>query len=118
MERTLQKIIYNSEGYIDFSVAKFGLCHKSEKVNPTTSETIGISGVTGKYRGSDTVSLKRKTDSYNSTMSGGLISNQNFSVKFDKVNWPTLVGGPSYIARENPVSFPPTGANLKSEKAG
>ena len=37
---------YDSEGYIDFSVAKFGVCHKSEKVNPTISETIRISGVT------------------------------------------------------------------------
>ena len=73
---------YDSKGYIDFSVAKFGVCHKSEKVNPTTSETIGISGVT------------------------------------DKVNWPTLVDGPSYIARKSSVLFPPTRANIKSEKAG
>ena len=51
-------------------------------------------------------------------MSGGLLSAQNISVKFDKVNWPTLVNGPNYIARESSVSFPPTGANIKSEKAG
>ena len=56
---------YDSEGYIDFSVAKFGVFYKSEKVNPTTSETTGISEATYKYRGSDTVSLRRKTDSYN-----------------------------------------------------
>ena len=72
---------YDSEGYIDFSVAKFGVCHKSEKVNPTTSEATGISGVTDEYRGIDTVSLRRKTDSYNLAMSGGLLSTQNFSVK-------------------------------------
>ena len=51
-------------------------------------------------------------------MSGGLLSTQNFSVKFDKVNWPTFANGPSYIARENSVLFPPTGANIKSKKAG
>ena len=56
---------YDSEGYIDFSVAKFGFFYKPEKVNPTTSETTGISEATYKYRGSDTVSLRRKTDSYN-----------------------------------------------------
>ena len=50
---------YKNEGYIDFSVAKFGVCHKSEKVNFTISEKIGISGVTDKYRGNDTVSQKR-----------------------------------------------------------
>ena len=47
---------YESEGYIDFSVVKFGICHKSEKVNPTTSESIGISGVTDKYKRNNTVS--------------------------------------------------------------
>ena len=99
---------YDSEGYIDFSVAKFGVCHKSEKVNSTTSETIGISEVTDKYRGDDTVSLRRETDYYNSTMSG-LFSTKNFSFKFDKVKWPTFVNGPSYIARKNS----PTGANTK-----
>ena len=109
---------YDSDGHINFSVAKFGVCHKSEKVNPTTSETIGISGITDKYRENDSVSLRRKTDSYNSTMLVGLLSTHNFSVKFDKVNWPTLADGPSYIARQNPISFPPTGVNIKSEKAG
>ena len=109
---------YDSEGYIDFSVAKFGVCYKSEKVNPTTSETIGISGFTDKYRGNDTVSLRRKTDSYNSTMSGDLLSTQNFSVKFDKVNWSTFVNGPSYIARKNSISLSSAGANIKSEKSG
>ena len=105
---------YDSEGYIDFSVAKFGVCQKPEKVNLTPSETVGISGVTvtDKYRENDTVSLRRKTDSYNSTMSGGLLSNQNFSVKFNKVNWSTFVNGPSFIARENSIS------SLKNEKAG
>ena len=44
-------------------------------------------------------------------MSGGLLSNQNFGVKFDKVNWPTFFKDPSYVARENSVSFPPTGPN-------
>ena len=86
---------YDSDGHINFSVAKFGVCHKSEKVNPTTSETIGNSGITDKYRENDSVSLKRKTYSYNSTMLVGLLSTHNFSVKFDKVNWPTLADGPS-----------------------
>ena len=103
---------YDSEGYIDFSVAKFGVCQKPEKANLTPSETVGISGVTDKYRENDTVSLRRKTDSYNSTMSGGLLSNQNFSVKFNKVNWSTFVNGPSFIARENSIS------SLKNEKTG
>ena len=67
---------YDNKGYIDFSVAKFWVCHKSDKVNLTPSETIGISGVTDKYRGNDTVSLRRKNDSYNSIMSGGLLSTQ------------------------------------------
>ena len=40
MRRTLQEIMKANYGYIDFSVVKFGVCHKSEKVNPTTSETI------------------------------------------------------------------------------
>ena len=74
--------------------------------------------LTNKCRENDTVSLKRKTDSYNSTMSGGLLSTQNFSVKFSKVNWPTFVNGPNYITRENSISFSPTGANIKSEKLG
>ena len=39
---------YDSERYIDISVEKFGVCHKSVKSNPTTSETTGISGVTDK----------------------------------------------------------------------
>ena len=103
---------YDSEGYIDFSVAKFGVCQKPEKANLTPSETVGISGVTDKYKENDTVSLRRKTDSYNSTMSGGLLSNQNFSVKFNKVNWSTFVNGPSFIARENSIS------SLKNEKTG
>ena len=101
-------------GYIDFSVVKFGVCHKSEKVYVTPSQTIGISGVTDKYKGNDTVSLRRKTDSYNSAMPKGLLSTQNFSVKFDKINWPTFVNRPRYITRENSVSFSPTEANIKS----
>ena len=64
---------YNSKGYIDFSVAKFRVCHKSEKVNLTFSEAIEISEVTDKYRRYDIVSLRRKTDLFNSTMSGGLL---------------------------------------------
>ena len=51
-------------------------------------------------------------------MSVGLLSVQNFSVNFDKINWPTFVNGLSYIAWENSISFSPTGANVKSEKAG
>ena len=51
-------------------------------------------------------------------MSGGLPSTQNFSVKFNKVNWSTFFNGPSYIARENAILFPPIGANIKSGKAG
>ena len=45
-------------------------------------------------------------------MPGGLLSTENISVKIDKVNWPTFVHGPSYIARENSILFPPTGANI------
>ena len=50
-------------------------------------------------------------------MSGGLLSTQNFSVKFNRVNWSTFVNGPSYIAMENSISFS-IGANIKSGKAG
>ena len=39
---------YDSKRYIDISVKKFGVCHKSVKSNPTISETIGISGATDK----------------------------------------------------------------------
>ena len=46
-------------------------------------------------------------------MSGGLLSTQSLNVKFDRVNWPTSVDGLSYIARENSISFPPTGAKYK-----
>ena len=53
---------YDSSGYIDFSVAKVGVCHKSGKVILTPRETIGSSGITDKYRGKDTVSLRIKTD--------------------------------------------------------
>ena len=76
---------YDIEGYIDFSVAKFGVCNRSENVNFPPSETTGISEVTDKYRGNGTVSHRRKTDSYNSTVSGGLLSTDNFSVKFHKL---------------------------------
>ena len=89
-----------------------------KKVNATTSETIGISGDTNKYRGKDAVSLRRKTDPHISTMSGGLLSTQSFNVKFDKVIWSAFVNGPSCIARENSISFFPGRANIKSEKAG
>ena len=61
---------FDSKEYIHFSVAKFGVCHKSEKVNSLTSETTRICEVTDKYRGNDTVFLRRETDSYNPTMSG------------------------------------------------
>ena len=65
-----------------------------------------------------TVSLRRKTDSDNSAMPGGIPSTQNFNVTFNKVNWPTFVNSQSYIARENSISFFPTRENNKSEKAG
>ena len=42
-----------------------------------------------------TLSLTRKTDSYNSTILGGLLLIKIFSVKFDKVNWLTFVIGSS-----------------------
>ena len=47
-------------------------------------------------------------------MSGDLLSTQNFSVKFDKVNWSTFVNGPSYIARKNSISLSSAGANIKT----
>ena len=31
-------------------------------------------------------------------MQGGSLSTQNFSINFNKVNWPTFTNGPSYIA--------------------
>ena len=89
---------YESQGYIDFSVAKFWVCYKSEKVNFTTGETIGVLGLQIN-REEMTLSLRREIDPYNSAMSGGLLSVKNFSVKFDKVYWPTFANGPSYIAR-------------------
>ena len=49
-------------------------------------------------------------------MTGGLLSTQNFSVKFGKVQWPTLVD--SHVAREISILFLPTGADIKPEKAG
>ena len=51
-------------------------------------------------------------------MSGGLLSTKNFNVKYEKVNWPTFVNGPSYIAMKNSILFLPTEADIKSEKAG
>ena len=108
---------YDSQRCIDFSVTKCGVCYKPEKVNSTTRETIGILGLQINTK-EMTLSLRRETDPYNSTMSGGLLSAKNFSVKFDKVYWHTSVNGRSYIARENSVLLPPTGANIKSEKAG
>ena len=101
-------------GYIDFSVVKFRVCHKSEEVNLIPSQTIGISRVTDKYKRNDTVSLRRKTDLYNSIMSRGLLATHNFSVKFDKINWATFVNRPRYITRENSISFSPAEANIKS----
>ena len=64
------------------------------------------------------MSLRRKIDSDNSAMPGDLPSTQNFNVTLNKVNWSTFVNCQSYIARENSFSFSPTGANIKSEKAG
>lgn len=49
-------------------------------------------------------------------MSGDLLSNQNFIVKFNKVNWPIFVNSLSYVTRKNSVLFPQTVANVKSEK--
>ena len=60
---------FDSKGYSAFTVAKFGVCYNFGKVNSSTRETTRISGVTDKYRGNNTVSLKRERDSYNSTMS-------------------------------------------------
>ena len=61
--------------------------------------------------------LTRKTDLHNSTMSGLLLT-QNFSVTFNKVNWPTLVDRSSYIVTENSILFPPAGANIKGVTRG
>ena len=47
------------EDTFTFSLAKFGDCHKSEKVNPRTNEKIGISRVTVKCKGNDTLSQKK-----------------------------------------------------------
>ena len=116
MGQTLQEIM-TARDTLTYFVSKFGVCHKSEKVNPTTNETIGISRVTVKYKGNHTLSRK-KTESYNSTMSRRLISTQNFCFKLEKVNSPTFVNTPSYIVRKNSISFSPTGANIKSEKVG
>ena len=63
---------FDSKEHIHFSVAKFGVCHKSEKVNSLISKT-RICEVIDKYIGNDTVFLRRETDSYNPTMSGGLL---------------------------------------------
>ena len=92
---------FDSEEHISFTVAKFGVCHNSGKVNSSTSEKIGISGVTNKYRGNITVPLRRETDSHSSAVSGGLSSTKKFIVKLDKVNWPTFLNGPSYVTRKN-----------------
>ena len=75
---------YDSEGYIDFPVAKFGVYHnhKPEKVNPTTSVTIRISGVTDKYLGNDTVSLRRMPTQENAR---GLLSTNNFMLSLTKL---------------------------------
>ena len=51
-------------------------------------------------------------------MSGGLLSTKNFNVKYEKVNRPTFVNGPSYIAIKNSILFLPTEADITSEKAG
>ena len=51
-------------------------------------------------------------------MPGDLLSTQNFSVKFNKVNWPTFVNGPNYFAKQNSISFSSTRTNIKSDKEG
>ena len=94
------------------------LSYHSSNLSSIALKTMRLLELTHKCRGNDTFSLKRKTESCNSTMSGGLLSTQNFSVKFYKVNWPTFVNGSNFITRENSISFSPTGANIKSEKLG
>ena len=110
MRRTLQEIMTARDTLI-FLLQNLGFARNLKK--PILHlvkqlEFLGLQINTEKM----TVSLRRKTDSYNSTMSGGLLSNQNFSVKFNKVNWSTFVNGPSFIARENSIS------SLKNEKTG
>ena len=68
-----------------FNVTKFGVCNKSEKVNFATSEKIGISGVTDKYRGNDTVSLRRETDSF--AFNSIAFKNQQVSLSLSAVSW-------------------------------
>ena len=58
MGQTLQEIM-TARDTLTYFVSKFGVCHKSEKVNPTTNETIGISRVTVKYKGNHTLSRKK-----------------------------------------------------------
>ena len=76
----LLKIVFENEGYFNFSVAKFGVCRKYEKFNSSTSKTNRVLGLLDKYRGNDIISFRKETDTYNSTMSGGLLSTKNFSI--------------------------------------
>ena len=52
---------FDGKGNVDFSAAKFGICHECEKVNSSASKT------------NDIVSSKRETKLHNSTMSACLL---------------------------------------------
>ena len=56
-------INYDSQGYIDFSVAKCGVNYKPEKVNSITSEIIGILGLQVNIE-EMTLILRRETNPY------------------------------------------------------
>ena len=60
MTRSLEEI-FDGKGNVDFSAAKFGICHECEKVNSSASKT------------SDIVSSKREAELYDSTMSACLL---------------------------------------------
>lgn len=93
-----------------FSVLKLDFFYKNGKINSSTSKMNRVLQITDKYRGNDTIPFQRETESYISTMSRGLLSTKNFSIKFE-------VNITSHIASNNSVSFSlTTEANISSER--
>ena len=93
-----------------FSVLKFDFFYKNGKINSSTSKMNRVLQITDKYRGNDTIPFQRETESYISTMSRGLLSTKNFSIKFE-------VNITSHIPSNNSVSFSlTTEANISSER--
>ena len=108
---------YDSEGYIDFSVAKLGFVINLKRSILKTVKKIEFLGL---HRNTQemalTVSLRRETGSYNSTMSKALLSTNNLMLSLTKLI--ALILSTAQVILPGKISFPPTGTDIKSKKAG